>query len=380
MYGLTIQKSRQLVFKGTFVKVLQRTVVMAASSSTATSTRMEAATAQPTVVLLGWMGCQPRYLERYQRALYSHWHVLQRIATPAQVIRATLTLPTANPPRPPRTWPYHMDIDTESAESVEDVAWSLLAELDELGEYAAPVIFIHLFSNGGGFVWEAMARILEGASQSNDHTSADNSNGKESFPAPIRQRLCSIQRRLAGVVVDSAPSLQFDKLPAALQHVSWREQAQTWWSLLPLLLPYSGRNNRHNLLPQWLWWRSWNTPAVKDILQQRADAYRRVWVPPSSAREEMSPSFASVSTAAAIPMLFLYSANDSLASTDAIRDIVRERQSSNHATQTVCWQESVHCAHLVRHPREYTNAVQDFIQVQLTRPDGGVPRNLRSKL
>lgn len=303
-------------------------------------------TTRPLVVLLGWLGCQPKNLRRYE-ALYQGFEIVTRVATPAQVVRAVLTQPNQNNNvKAPHTWPYSShqqpynsnndnsnnnvpQIHSAQQLTVEDLAWDILAEMEES---EAPVVFLHIFSNGGGFVWEALLRIL---------AARDNN-----YPGPVQQRLAAIEQRLAGVIVDSAPSVDLHRLADALAWVSWRDK-------LDMLLWQAE--------PAWLyhWWWKWNSPVVQESLQQRCKLYLQAWTEPAVARR--------------IPMLFLYSQNDPLCSPVAIQNIV---QTLPHA-QSVCWQDSIHCGHLLRHAADYQTAVQDFVQTNLTKPDNS---HLRSKL
>lgn len=276
---------------------------------------------RPFVVLLGWLGCQPKHLRRYE-ALYKGFEIYSRIASPAQVIRATLTQPTNETLHAPLTWPNIPPVSSNAfftSPTIEDFAWDILAEM-EASE--APVFFLHIFSNGGGFVWEALARIL-----ANSHK----------FPGPVCKRLLSIENRIAGVIVDSAPSLDFSRLPQAVAWVSWRDQLAT-------LLRAD---------PAWFyrWWWNWNSPATKAWMKQRSDTYWHVWTEnPVTVR---------------LPMLFLYSENDTLCSPQAIGQIIQTLPNA----RGICWKESIHCGHLLRHQDEYEDAVQHFIQTHLEKPD-----------
>ena len=283
-----------------------------------------AAVSRPFVVFLGWLGCQPKNLRRYE-ALYHGFEIYARIATPAQVIRATLTLPNDKASlNPPRTWPYMYS----SLVTVEDLAWDILAEMDDS---EAPVFFFHIFSNGGGFVWEALLRILAESNQ---------------FPGPVRQRLCSIEQRIAGVVIDSAPSLDFHRLPDALAWVSFRDKVSTLWQAEPSWLYH--------------WWWKWGTPPLQDFFRERMQYYVQTWT--------QNP------VAVRLPILFLYSANDPLCSPDAIHSMIQTLQPN---ASGVCWDDSIHCGHLLRHPNAYQVAVTQFVQDHLERPDHPI---LRSKL
>lgn len=277
---------------------------------------------RPFVVMLGWLGCQPKNLRRYE-SLYNGFEVLSRIATPTQVVRAILTQPSTTPPQSSRTWPYEHTSSSipglaGQVKTIDDLAWEILAEMDASD---APVFFLHLFSNGGGLVWEALARIFAAS-----HT----------FPGPVCQRIRSIEVRIAGIIVDSAPSLDLNRLADALAWVPLRDRLQ-------MLL------QAH---PSWfyLWWK-WNTPTARNFLNQRRATYLETWTSnPVTVR---------------VPLLFLYCTNDPLAESGAIGEIVKQLPNA----KSICWKDSLHCGHLLRHGEEYTGAVNTFVRTHLERPD-----------
>ena len=283
------------------------------------------AASRPFVVLLGWLGCQPKNLRRYE-ALYHGFEILSEIATPAQVIRATLAQTGLSPIQSPPTWPNDSNNNLLQAKTIEDLAWEILAEMDES---EAPVFFLHIFSNGGGFVWEALLRILADSHQ---------------YPGPVRQRLCSLEQRIAGVIVDSAPSLDFHCLPDALSWLSFQDRMSLLWQTEPSWLYH--------------WWWRWGTPPSEKFLHQRKRAFIQTWT--------KNP------VAVRLPMLFLYSQNDPLSSAEGIRSIVQNLPNS----QAICWQVSIHCGHLVRHPDEYQAAVHRFVKTHLKRPSNPIRSNL----
>lgn len=341
----------------------------------ATTTRASVAagsTRRPFVVLIGWLGCQPKHIQRYEKTLYQGFEILTRIPTPAQVIAATLRATSRGAAgaalQPPRTWPYHYkyhssswssssssssslnDDDTKSQQvdcqrqaldsttinTAEALAWEILAQMDASD---APVFMIHVFSNGGSFVLEAMVNILAAAAEdscgdSRHGTEAESRHDAASFSKPVQRRLQSIQARLAGIVVDSAPSLHLHRLPEALRRIPVSELVRT-------LLGY----------PSW-WYTFWNwtTPAVQQQLQERSKAYANMW--------------STVLPRQGVPLLFLYSRNDPLAQAVVIDKIV----AANPLAVGICWKESLHCAHLLQHAAEYQEGVNRFVQNCLERP------------
>lgn len=297
-----------------------RTITERSKRTMATAVRRASdAVTGPTVVLIGWLGCQQKNLRRYE-ALYSGCRVISRIPKPAQVVQTILE---RRPPAvhreliSPPTWPYPASRSLTTFPTMTDIAWDTLADMDAT---ESPAFVVHVFSNGGGLCWEAMAGILEVA-----HT----------FPGPVRQRLHSIEERLVAIVVDSAPSPDLYRLPDAMRWVPLQDQ-------LALV-------SQPSLAYQW--WCQWKTPAIQNMVKERVAIYWKFWTTsPLSIR---------------LPHLFLYSADDPLANAPKINELATRLGAEQH-----CWDRSGHVAHLFHHPVEYKAIVDKFVRTNLERPAG----------
>ena len=151
---------------------------------------------RPVVVLLGWLGCQPKHINRYRRIYESiGWDSLVRIGNPRSVIAAVIEGPHSRAGTPLQSEMRHLAIDI----------------LQNLQAIQPPQFAIHAFSNNGCFLWEWIRYILfdRGPSQQ--------------LPAKFNLDIHNLRQRLVGVVFDSGPAFydgNVGALRSALQHVS----------------------------------------------------------------------------------------------------------------------------------------------------------------
>jgi len=61
------------------------------------------------------------------------------------------------------------------------------------------------------------------------------------------------------------------------------------------------------------------------------------------------------------PILYLYSEDDHLCDPNSLYALIIEKIRRGHSVKRVCWEESTHCAHYVRHRQGYRNAIRDFL-------------------
>ncbi|KAL9179740.1 hypothetical protein ACHAXT_007710 [Thalassiosira profunda] len=151
---------------------------------------------KPVVVLLGWLGCQPRNLRRY-REMYESvgWDALTRIASPSAVVAAMTEAPS--------------DLPTQS--EMGRLAIDILQELQRL---QPPQFILHIFSNNGCFIWEWIRFILF---------------HRPALLSAIDPKLDAneLRQRFIGIVFDSAPAHydgRSDALESALAYVSPLEE------------------------------------------------------------------------------------------------------------------------------------------------------------
>lgn len=269
---------------------------------------------RPLVVLFGWLGCQPKFLRRYE-AFYqkSGCHVISRIARPYVIVK---TVFASNELNIPRSFPRKM---TEHPQSVQDEAWRVLAEIDESD---APYVFFHVFSNGGCFVWEQIRQILD--------LSEDKSPKMDDVPEPVRRALARIRQKTSGVIFDSCPAEKLELIHLAMNYCTFSERLETLTKtgFDYLLLPYRTQ--------------------LQDTAKMRAKQYM------TNLREDPWN----------LPQLYLYSMDDQLAPYEAIENLVHERQLMHGKDRIFrrVWSKSGHCAHILHHPEEYQTAVTSFVE------------------
>jgi pimeloyl-ACP methyl ester carboxylesterase len=278
----------------------------------ATATRH--ATHRPLVVLAGWLGSQPKSLRRYEE-LYERqgFQVVSRIARPLMVVRSVLSAESdaAWTPSPSSSWPHKVILPPSS---MQELAWEVLAVAHHS---QSPIIFFHTFSNGGCFLWEQIRRILELSGK-----------GNHNLPEPILERLSDLRRRLSGVIFDSCPGADLHRLNEALGYCSWQERLEmTAKGGLDFLFIHRA--------------------TVQTRIKERGQSYIHFL------REDPWQ----------VPQLYLYSDDDPLAPVEALNDVIehRKRIIGKDRIWSRSWTSSPHCCHLLKHPEEYTMAVEAFV-------------------
>ena len=166
------------------------------------------------VVLAGWLGCQPTSLEIYVTLYHDLGFetVLSKIATPAMVINSIFNLNTCS-----NKLPAHKAFNETS--SMESLAWNVVQEVFQSN---CSFFIFHAFSNAGYMLWEHVRKILSNTSW----RSVDESNVHNQLGASLElsEIAASVNRRFAGLVLDSCPAGRIDKLPEAMRYTSWQER------------------------------------------------------------------------------------------------------------------------------------------------------------
>lgn len=272
---------------------------------------------RPLVVLAGWLGSQPRALRRYE-ALYHKlgFQVLTQIPSPWMV--ALSTRREMIDVMPPDQWPRNKRLRPDDMQSL---AWEVLrvVHLSQCSLY-----LFHGFSNGGGFLWEQLRRIL----QANDNTNTT------AFDPDARRVLKDLKQKLKGIVFDSSPCYYHPgDVYKALSHCSWQERVEVYMRLFA----EKATKNQHVQLA---------------IETKRAEEYFE-----SMKHDSWN-----------LPQLYLCSRTDSLTPIGPLRELIRHRKA--HLGRTLIftreWEVSPHCCHLLTHPREYETAVESFVEYCLT--------------
>jgi pimeloyl-ACP methyl ester carboxylesterase len=280
---------------------------------------------RPVVVLAGWLGCQPKYLRRYEQ-LYHRlgFDVVCHIPTPRMVVEATFRSSPIISQAPPN-WPNHQVSLVEGGESssMQQSAWNILGQV--YNKQPSGVLF-HAFSNGGCYLWEQILEIL-----------LNNKLTKEQTTRDMRVlALSSLRQRINSVVFDSSPCWAggtHSALRFALHHCSWRERFDILLRYGPGTVLYDGAVETEQ--------RKLRCQAFFQLLKDNS---------------------------LDVPQLYLYSEDDPLCSFPHLNELVRHRKSvqKSPVVQTV-WKSSPHCGHFRAHTQDYTNSIEFFVHDSLKR-------------
>lgn len=282
------------------------------------------------VVLAGWLGSQPKSLRRYE-TLYRNLGVpvvLSHIAPPFAIVQTVLQVPPVQRIQVPHRWPNQH----KKVAGVQDVAWNILKDVhDETGRTS---FYMHVFSNGGCFVWEQIREILLLPSRQSNHKSNESESREMRENAPILSSevaniLSKLRQQLAGVVFDSCPVADLHRLPDALRYCSWIERLN--------VIRYCGFDHM--------------------FIQSNAKVYGHV-------KDRMDAYVSGlISDPLQIPQLYVYGRDDPLAPASFIDELVQERKQriGSDRIMSVCWDKSLHCGHLLKHPEQYSDVIERLL-------------------
>jgi hypothetical protein len=297
---------------------------MKASTTTGTNTTAtKNTTTKRLVLLVGWLGCKPKSLKRYNE-LYKNLgcDVKIRIPSPTLIVQAasssvdTLSYCHDTELVQGLVMEQRRKNETNHPKTMFELAQCTIDDIcHKSDEYSE--IYIHLFSNGGCFLWEAMNVIL------NNYTS-------DTCRQYYQRRL--LISKLKGVIYDSAPCdiSGKDLIYKALQFCTPSEQIA--------------------FRLQFIYRRLWN-----GVDQEWKHSQRRAvqfWV-----RMRNSPLMHAKS-------LYICSKTDTLTPFIKLEELIQHRRhiyGSNHVHNLI-YDESPHCSHLRSNPNLYQNAIKDFVQ------------------
>ena len=245
---------------------------------------------------------------------------MTRVASPSQVVTATLRLPHL---QIPHRWP-DLTLEKNSC-SIQDLAWEVLACIHKT---PSPVVLFHVFSNGGCFVWEQIRRIF------------DQKEIQEHSGERISSDLSRIQARVRGVVFDSCPGADLERIGQAMEYCTWQERMQVLASSCGVDYLFL------------------NHGSIQEKLRSRGQCYMEYLR--SDPRR--------------MPQLYLYSGDDPLARAHAIDELIANRKKliGDNLIWKRRWDSSPHCSHIIKHTEEYNDAVNSFLEFCI---GGGISRS-----
>lgn len=264
------------------------------------------------VVLCGWAGSQARHLKNYQALMEQ---VIGNVAATLSEPRQS-RLSWKNSPRTnicPEVVTVSASLPVEYIFS--PVEWprrvwtrdNVLKNIERyLEEYDAcgrrTRILVYAFSNGGGFVVEQLYKMLS------------------------KEDRLGVQERIKGILFDSAPGYDVGGRMGkrVLQEVLGTSH---WYSKVGVEIAHSCQR-----------------VLAKMLSPQRQDVYWDImqdihWC----------------------PILYIYSEDDHLCDADKLYALILEKIRRGHRVKRVCWEQSKHCAHYIKHRQGYTNAIRDFL-------------------
>lgn len=166
-------------------------------------------------------------------------------------------------------------------------------------------IILYAFSNGGGFVVEQLYKIL------------------------LEQDTLGLKERIKGLIFDSAPG--YDRGGRMGKRVLQEVMGTThWYSRFGIEIVHSCQRALARMLSP-----------------ERQDVY---W----SIMRDINWC----------PILYVYSEDDHLCDPDMLYALIMEKIKRGHKVKQVCWEESQHCGHYVKHTNAYRNAVEDFFSMR----------------
>jgi len=254
---------------------------------------------KPVVILAGWLGCHPRNLRRYNQ-LYNSlgWDTIVQIASPRSIVTSMSEGPSYSHP---------------SSSEMQHLAINTLKELHVL---QPPYFIIHIFSNGGCFLWECIRYILYEQDTSQQMSTTTHNNSID---------ISNLRQKLIGVIFDSAPGYydgRIDDLQSALEYVSSNIERKDLLTMTKTL--------------------------EQNVVRQR---FAEFWNGLSNDSTN-------------IPQLYLFSQCDNLASSKHIEMLIEYRKDEIGMKRKI-WKhkflDSDHCCHLLKYPQEYSKSIKEFL-------------------
>ena len=244
-------------------------------------------------------------------------NVIVQIASPLMVVKAATGL---NEEKAVSVTPKNKTSTTKESNCIRELAQDTL---DQVERSQCDRFVFHAFSNGGGFLWEEVRNIIK--RRRKEKGSSDNR-----------------QNKLVGLVFDSAPAYygdngDQDSLSKALSYATAEEQEEG--KALIEKAKYEMGDD-----------------AFSDLKRRRACQY---W-------QGMLDDDVNV------PHLYLYSKVDPLASQQKLEELIvhRRKKFGEESVSSLCFDDSPHCCHFLKHPTQYQTRLERFLMATCTRMAG----------
>ena len=260
------------------------------------------------------------------------WNVIVQIASPLMVVKAATGL---NEEKGASVAPTSTTSTSKKPNCIRELA---LDTLDQVEKSQCAGFVFHAFSNGGAFLWEEIRSVLR---RSRGTSSSDNGNNYVG-------EFYSTRNKLVGLVFDSAPAYYADQdtLMKALSYATAEEQEEGR-ALIEKAKYEMGDD------------------AFSKSKRQRAYQYWQGMLDDDTK----------------VPHLYIYSKTDPLTSFKKLDELIDQRRTrfGDEAVSSLCFDDSPHCCHFLKHPVQYQTALERFLTTKCNLP---VPVDLgpRSKL
>ncbi|KAL6062128.1 hypothetical protein QOT17_012378 [Balamuthia mandrillaris] len=261
----------------------------------------------PLVVTIGWLGCQPRHLQKF-----TGWYQAQGCDTLAYIPTiATMLTPSLGQRRAADVW--------QTIRSLSAVTTSEAKEEEATAPLKRKPIVFHTFSNNGTFFW---ARLLA-----------------HSLKHPDLQRL--LKHSTAACIFDSSPSeISIDIFVRGFTG-----------AILGMLFPHKGEAIYHHSLL---------SPMLRALFLLYSSS-------PSLKRHVSSVLDAVAVAQPRCPQMYLYSTADHLIPYQQIEAIIQAQKDAGLDVCSKRWTDSAHVNHFRMHKEEYCDAVNSFLKDCLPR-------------
>lgn len=258
------------------------------------------------VVLCGWAGSQARHLKKYETLMEEviGENVSRRSSRFSRksndISRPRVVTLSSSLPVQHIFSPLEWPREVWTRDNVLQKIERHVEEHDRRGESTS--IILYIFSNGGGFVLEQLYKML------------------------VRQDRLGLRERVKGILFDSAPGYDVGGTMGkrVLEEVVGTSH---WYSRFGIEIAYGCQR-----------------VLAKMLSPHRQDMY---W----SIMQDIHWC----------PILYVYSEDDHLCDANRLYALIIEKIRRGHAVKRVCWEESTHCAHYMRHRQGYRNAIRDFL-------------------